>query len=55
MAPKKNTKWDFEEISAAVVETGKTVLLYGWVPFIIALGVATTEPRPTLAQLLGPF
>ncbi len=55
MAPKTNSKWDLEELSAKVVETGKTVLLYGWVPFIIALGVATTEPRPTLAQLLGPF
>lgn len=55
MAKKAASKWDFEELSATVVDTGKTVLLYGWVPFIIALGVATTEPRPTLAQLLGPF
>lgn len=28
---------------------------WGFIPAIIVLGVLTTEPRPTLAQLLSPM
>ena len=31
------------------------VVHWGFIPAIIILGIATTEPKPTLAQLLSPM
>jgi import receptor subunit TOM7 len=33
----------------------KTALHYGFIPAIIVVGMTCTEPRPSLAQLLGPM
>ena len=33
----------------------KTALHWGFIPTIIVLGCTITEPRPSLAQLLGPM
>lgn len=33
----------------------QTALHVGYIPLIIYLGMTTTEPRPSLAQLLGPM
>ena len=32
----------------------KVVAHYGFVPFVIAVGMLTTEPRPHILQLIGP-
>jgi hypothetical protein len=39
---------------AAVAHALQTVFHYGFIPLIIVLGMRT-EPRPSLAQLLGPM
>ena len=31
------------------------VVHYTFIPLVIVLGMTCTEPRPTLAQLLGPM
>jgi len=33
----------------------KTALHWGFIPVIIVVGMTCTEPKPSLAQLLGPM
>lgn len=33
----------------------KTALHWGFIPAVIIVGMTCTEPRPSLAQLLGPM
>ncbi|PSC69782.1 TOM complex component [Micractinium conductrix] len=47
-----------ERVQAAWVAVrpyAKIALHWGYIPAIIAAGMLTTEPRPSLAQLLGPM
>lgn len=39
----------------SVVQFTQPVVHYTFIPLIIVLGMTCTEPRPTLAQLLGPM
>lgn len=43
-----------EEWPALIAEHLKPVVHYGFIPFILVLGMATTKPRPTLLQLFSP-
>lgn len=45
---------DLKHLTNVCVSYAKPVVHWGFVPFIIVLGMTTTEPRPTFAQLLGP-
>lgn len=42
-----------KEVPTALMKKGKVLMHYGFVPFIILLGMYS-EPRPTWSQLLGP-
>lgn len=33
----------------------KTALHWGFIPAIIVVGMTCTEPKPTIAQLVGPM
>jgi hypothetical protein len=45
-------KPDAPQANAWVSAHGTTVLLYGWIPAVIALGMLTTKPRPSVLQLI---
>ncbi len=36
------------------IYVSQPIVHWGFVPFIIVLGMTTTEPRPSFAQLLAP-
>ena len=65
MAPRSITAQTQGALSQAVDTVGrlwetaapyaKTALHYGFIPAIIVVGMTCTEPRPSLAQLLGPM
>ncbi|KAF5363311.1 hypothetical protein D9756_000204 [Leucocoprinus leucothites] len=44
---------DTKERIAKVVEVGRTVLHYGWIPFIIYVGFARSNPQPSLIKCTG--
>lgn len=37
------------------LQNSKTIFHYGYIPTIIVLGMTTTEPKPSLLQILGPM
>jgi len=37
------------------LQYGKVAFHYGYIPAIIVLGMTTTEPKPSILQILGPF
>ncbi|KIJ56986.1 hypothetical protein M422DRAFT_238567 [Sphaerobolus stellatus SS14] len=37
------------------VELGRTVLHYGWIPFVIYVGYTRSSPQPSLIKLLTPL
>eukprot|EP00873_Tetraselmis_striata_P045632 jgi/Tetstr1/465896/TSEL_010512.t1 len=37
------------------LQNSKTIFHYGYIPTIIVLGMTTTEPKPSLLQILGPI
>ncbi|KAF4619452.1 hypothetical protein D9613_005296 [Agrocybe pediades] len=49
--PSEETK---ERISK-VIEVGRTVLHYGWIPFIIYVGFTRSNPQPSLIKLISPL
>ncbi len=60
MAPKaiqQNKTW-YDQVNDAIavaIPYAKPIVHWGFIPAIIILGATTTEPRPTLAQLLSPM
>ncbi|KAF9006622.1 TOM7 family-domain-containing protein [Cyathus striatus] len=46
---------DTKERIAKVIEIGRTVLHYGWIPFIIYVGYTRSNPQPSLIKYLLPF
>lgn len=44
-----------ERACEAAAPYAKTALHYGFIPAVILVGMTCTEPRPSLAQLLGPM
>ncbi|TFY56579.1 hypothetical protein EVJ58_g7552 [Rhodofomes roseus] len=47
--PSEETK---ERIIKAV-ELGRTVIHYGWIPFIIYIGYSRSNPQPSLIKYVG--
>jgi len=43
----------YEKVTGVLDKYGRPALYYGMIPLIIVVGM-TTQPRPTLAQLLSP-
>ncbi|KAK9810217.1 hypothetical protein WJX72_006807 [[Myrmecia] bisecta] len=61
-AKKKEQKLDKDAVletlsswSDYLIKKGKPIVHVGFIPLIIVLGMTCTEPRPSLAQLLGPM
>ncbi|CAL5219344.1 g1159 [Coccomyxa viridis] len=53
---KEPDAWDTAcQITNTVLEVAKPIVHYTFIPLIIVLGMTMTEPRPSLAQLLGPM
>ncbi|EIE25507.1 hypothetical protein COCSUDRAFT_52894 [Coccomyxa subellipsoidea C-169] len=53
---KEPTAWDMaKQVPAVVLEYAKPFVHYTFIPLIIVLGMTMTEPRPSIAQLLGPM
>ncbi|KAG7562840.1 hypothetical protein FFLO_01669 [Filobasidium floriforme] len=43
-----------DKINAAV-GVGKTVAVYGWIPFILYVGYSRSSPQPSLIKLISPL
>ncbi|KAG9011811.1 hypothetical protein FRB94_007537 [Tulasnella sp. JGI-2019a] len=37
------------------IDVGRTVVHYGWIPFIIYLGYTRSNPQPSLIKLISPL
>ncbi|KAG7447574.1 uncharacterized protein BT62DRAFT_1004331 [Guyanagaster necrorhizus] len=46
---------DTKETIAKVVELGRVVLHYGWIPLIIHVGFSRSNPQPSLIKLISPL
>ncbi|KAK0461754.1 mitochondrial import receptor subunit TOM7 [Desarmillaria tabescens] len=46
---------DTKETIAKVVELGRAVLHYGWIPLIIYVGFTRSNPQPSLIKLISPL
>jgi mitochondrial import receptor subunit TOM7 len=44
-----------EQVWDKVAPIAKTALHWGFIPAIIVVGMTCTDPKPSLAQLLGPM
>lgn len=44
-----------KERIAKVIETGRVVLQYGWIPFVVYVGWSQSSSRPSLIKLLSPL
>ncbi|KZW04370.1 Tom7-domain-containing protein [Exidia glandulosa HHB12029] len=38
-----------------LVDLGRTVLHYGWIPLIIYVGYTRSNPQPSLIKLISPL
>jgi len=65
MAELKFTTWFFsfkkmpseetKERILKLVEFGRTVVHYGWIPMIIYIGYTQSSPRPMFIKLISPL
>ncbi|KAI3610380.1 tom complex component, partial [Moniliophthora roreri] len=46
---------DTKERIAKVVDVARTVMHYGWIPFIIYVGFTRSNPQPSLIKLISPL
>ncbi|EPQ31933.1 uncharacterized protein PFL1_00132 [Pseudozyma flocculosa PF-1] len=46
---------DTKERLVKVVDITKTVLHYGWVPFVLYVGFTRSTPQPSLIKLISPL
>ncbi|KAN0066127.1 hypothetical protein ACQY0O_000221 [Thecaphora frezii] len=46
--------WQQERL-IKVVDITKTVLHYGWVPFVLYVGFTRSTPQPSLIKLISPL
>ncbi|KAK0206901.1 hypothetical protein DFS33DRAFT_1381992 [Desarmillaria ectypa] len=46
---------DTKETIAKVVELGRAVLHYGWIPLIIYVGFTRSNPQPSLIKYVSLF
>jgi len=44
-----------EQVWEKAAPIAKTALHWGFIPAIIVVGMTCTDPKPSLAQLLGPM
>ncbi|OCH94304.1 Tom7-domain-containing protein [Obba rivulosa] len=47
-----------EETKERIIKTidlGRTLLHYGWIPFIIYVGYTHSNPQPSLVKLITPL
>ncbi|KAH7916251.1 mitochondrial import receptor subunit TOM7 [Hygrophoropsis aurantiaca] len=49
--PSEETK----ERITKVIDLGRTVLHYSWIPLIIYVGYTRSTPQPTLIKLISPL
>ncbi|TFK20362.1 Tom7-domain-containing protein [Coprinopsis marcescibilis] len=49
--PSEETK----ERITKVIELSRTVIHYGWIPFIIYVGFTRSNPQPSLIKLISPL
>ncbi|KEP55327.1 putative import receptor subunit Tom7 [Rhizoctonia solani 123E] len=40
----------FQELMLKAIDLGRTVLHYGWIPFIIYVGYTRSSPQPSLIK-----
>jgi len=38
-----------------VIDIGKTIIHYGFIPFVLYLGITRSNPRPSLIRLVSPL
>ncbi|SHO75855.1 Component of the TOM (translocase of outer membrane) complex [Malassezia sympodialis ATCC 42132] len=46
---------DTKERIVRIIDVAKTVVHYGWVPFVIYVGFMSSSPRPNLFKILSPL
>ncbi|WFD45584.1 hypothetical protein GLX27_000205 [Malassezia furfur] len=46
---------DTKERILRAVDITKTIVHYGWVPFVIYVGFVTSQNRPNLIKVLSPL
>ncbi|KAH8920718.1 hypothetical protein BT69DRAFT_1352157 [Atractiella rhizophila] len=46
---------DVKDALNKTFDVAKTIVHFGWIPFIIYLGVVRGEKRPTFIQLITPI
>ncbi|WFD33866.1 hypothetical protein MCUN1_000689 [Malassezia cuniculi] len=46
---------DTKERIMRAVDVAKTIVHYGWVPFILYVGFMSSSPRPNLFKMLSPL
>ncbi|GMM51652.1 Tom7 protein [Starmerella bacillaris] len=46
---------ELKERLSRVIDTGRVVLQYGWIPFVVYVGWKQSTPRPNLLKLLSPL
>ncbi|PWN49307.1 putative mitochondrial import receptor subunit tom7 [Violaceomyces palustris] len=46
---------DTKERLVRVVDVTKTVLHYGWVPFVLYIGFTRSTPQPSFIKLISPL
>ncbi|KAF9528007.1 mitochondrial import receptor subunit TOM7 [Crepidotus variabilis] len=46
---------DTKERISKVIEIGRTVLHYGYIPLIIYIGYTRSNPQPSLIKLISPL
>ncbi|AXA50112.1 mitochondrial import receptor subunit TOM7 [Malassezia restricta] len=46
---------DTKERIVRLVDITKTIVHYGWVPFVIYVGFMSSQPRPNLLKILSPL
>ncbi|PWN93509.1 putative mitochondrial import receptor subunit tom7, partial [Acaromyces ingoldii] len=46
---------DTKERLVRTIDVAKTVLHYGWVPFVLYVGYTQSTPRPSLIKLISPL
>ncbi|QRW16354.1 TOM7-domain-containing protein [Rhizoctonia solani] len=49
------TSEENKELILKTIDLGRTVLHYGWIPFIIYVGYTRSSPQPSLIKLISPL
>jgi hypothetical protein len=52
---KTQSRSSISDVASKIGPYAKKAVHWGFIPTIIVLGMTCTEPRPSLAQVLGPM